>query len=405
MTTAGAGALVDPTKTDRPAVPAAVRTASEWAVRLLVIAAGVYVLARVLSHFAEIVIPLLVALLLAALLHPVVDRLSRRLPRGAAALLVLLGTLLLVAALFALVGQQTASGFAGLRDQASAGLTDVQRWAATGPLHIPQSATQGLLGRAEHSASTNRSAVLSGALGAALTATHLIEGLFITLFASFFFLSSGQGIWAWLLRMLPTAAQRPLDDAARSGWVTLTHYIRATLVVAVVDGLGVGVGAALLGVPLALPLGVVVFLGALVPVVGALVTGVLAVLVALVAHGPLTALAMLGVVVLVNQIEAHGLQPFLLGRAVAVHPLAVILTIAAGATLAGVPGALFAVPLAAVANTMVTSLTNRGRPGADPAEPLTADDAPLAPARPEETDLADVPVTQHGDLAGLPVGR
>lgn len=190
--------------------------------------------------------------------------------------------------------------------------------------------------------------------------------------------------------------------------MTLRHYVRATLIVATVDGLGVGIGAALLGVPLPVPLGVVVFLGAFIPVVGSLLSGAVAVLVALVAHGPGIALAMLGVVLLVQQVEAHGLQPFLLGRAVAVHPLAVILAIAAGAVVAGIPGALFAVPLAAVVNTMVSSLAHRGDPAGtppDPGEQVADDDAPLSPDLPARTDLARTPDTQHGAVSGLPIGR
>ena len=240
----------------------------------------------------------------------------------------------------------------------------------------------------------------SRALRVASTATHLAEGFFITMFSTFFFLSSGQRIWAWLLRIFPQAAREPLDEAARSGWVTLSHYVRATLVVALVDGLGIGVGAALLGVPLALPLGVVVFLGAFIPVVGAVITGLLAVLVALVANGPFVALAVLGVVILVNQLEAHVMQPFLLGRAVSVHPLAVILAIATGAALAGIVGALFAVPVAAVANTMISSMA--GGTDDNPGEEVASDDAPLSPNQPSATNLEDIPDPQEGVLGTDP---
>ena len=388
-----------------PSVAPAVRVASDWTWRLLVVALGIYGLVKLIADFAEILIPLLVSLLLSALLAPLVARLARLLPRSAAALLSLFALLLVVMGLFALVGQQTATGFSGLRTQAIAGLADVQKYLSTGPLHLSSTALQDYVTKAEKAAKANQSGLVSGALGVASTATKLLEGLFITLFSTFFFLSSGHRIWAWLLRMLPRGAQAPLDDAGRSGWVTLTHYVRATLIVAVVDGVGVGVGAALLGVPLALPLGVLVFLGAFVPVVGALLTGVIAVLVALVAHGPVIALAMLGVVVLVNQVEAHGLQPFLLGRAVAVHPLAVILAIAAGAGVAGIVGALFAVPLAAVANTMITSVANRDHGGADSTAAIEQDPAPLSPDRPSQTDLAEGPDTQHGSITGLPTGR
>lgn len=375
-----------------------VRLASEWTWRVGVIALGLYGLSLVFREFSNIFVPLVIALLLAALLHPLVDRLASVIPRGLAALAVLLGTLVFVIGLFTLVGQQASSGFPELRDQAVAGLDEVRNWLRTGPLNIDADTLSGYVSQAEEAASANQSTLVSGALGVASTATHLAEGFFIALFATFFFLSSGHRIWAWLLRIGPERAQVPVDDAARSGWVTLSHYVRATLLVALIDGIGIGVGSALLGVPLALPLGVLVFLGAFIPIVGALVTGVLAVLVALVANGPVIALAVLGVVLLVQQIESHVLQPFLLGRAVSVHPLAVILAIAAGATVAGIVGALFAVPAAAVANTVISSLA--GRRGDDPGEQVAAEGEPLAPDLPPATDTDETPDPQGSSVSG-----
>jgi predicted PurR-regulated permease PerM len=377
-----------------------VRIASEWTWRLGIVAVGIYLLSRVFAEFADIFIPVMIALLLTAVLYPAVIILASVMPRGLASFIVLIGTLLVVVALFALVGQQTVNGFPELRDQAVEGLTKVEDWLATSPLHLSSAKLSTYVDQAGSAASNNKSTIVTGALGVASTASHLAEGFFITMFSTFFFLFSGQRIWAWLLRMLPRAARSPLDDAARSGWVTLTHYVRATLLVAFVDGVGIGAGAALLGVPLALPLGVIVFLGAFVPVVGAVLTGLLAVLVALVANGPFIALAVLGVVIAVNQLEAHVMQPFLLGRAVSVHPLAVILAIATGASLAGIVGALFAVPVAAVANTMISSLA--GGSDEDPGEVVARDDAPLAPDEPEATDVDDIPDPQEPVLTSDP---
>jgi predicted PurR-regulated permease PerM len=378
-----------------------VRVASEWTWRLGVIALGIYALSLLFREFSNIFVPLVISLLIAALLHPLVDWLGRVIPRGLAALVALLGTLAFVVGLLTLVGQQATSGFPQLRDQAAAGLDEVRTWLRTGPLNIDASTLAGYVNSAEDAASANQSTIVSGALGAASTATHLAEGFFIALFATFFFLSSGHRIWAWLLRMFPRRGQEPLDDAARSGWVTLSHYVRATVLVAFIDGVGIGVGAALLGVPLALPLGVLVFFGAFIPIVGALITGALAVLVALVANGLVTALLVLGVVLLVQQVESHVLQPFLLGKAVNVHPLAVILAIATGAALAGIVGALFAVPAVAVANTMITSLANRGR--GDPGKQIAEEDAPLAPDEPPRTDVDEMPDPQRS-MTGRPTG-
>lgn len=370
-------------------VPAGLRTAREWTWSLGLIGLGVYGAAQVFSTFSTILVAVLVALLVTALLHPVTRRIPARVPRGLATLSVLLGVLLVLLALFALVGQQVVSQFDELRDQTIAGLKEVLNWLATGPLQLSSSQLSDYLTQFEQWLSENGSSILSSALGLTTSATHVIEGFFIAVFSTFFFLSSGRSIWAWLLRILPREARRPTDDAARSGWVTLSHYVRATFLVAIVDGLGVGIGTAVLGVPLSLALGVVVFFGAFVPVVGALLTGAVAVLVALVAKGWVVASAVLAVVVLVNQLEAHVLQPFLLGRAVDVHPLAVILSLSAGYAVAGILGALFAVPAAAVANTVVTSLANRGE--RDPGERIAQDGAPLAPDKPEPTDAAAPP--------------
>ena len=156
-----------------------------------------------------------------------------------------------------------------------------------------------------------------------------------------------------------TSARPAVDGAARAGWVTVVNYARTQLLVATIDAIGIGLGAFLLGVPLAIPIAVLVFLGAFVPIVGAVVTGALAVFLALVYNGPWIALWMLVVVLGVQQIEGHVLQPLLMGSAVKVHPLAVVLVVAGGAMIAGIPGALFAVPLAAFVNVVAVYLGNR----------------------------------------------
>ncbi|HLK95236.1 MAG TPA: AI-2E family transporter, partial [Nocardioidaceae bacterium] len=182
--------------------------------------------------------------------------------------------------------------------------------------------------------------------------THFFTGAFIVLFATFFFCAQGSNIWAWLVNLFPRSARYGLDASGRVAWVSLTAFVRATILVAFTDAVGIALGAFLLGVPLALPLGVLVFLGAFVPIVGAAVSGAVAVLVALVAQGPVIALVMLGVVVVVQQLESHVLQPFLMGRLVAVHPLGIILAIAIGLVAGGIVGALIAVPIAACGNAV-----------------------------------------------------
>lgn len=347
------------------------------------------VLAYGLSFVSEILIPVLVALLITALLGPLVGRANRLgVPRPVAALVILLLALAIVAGLVTLISTQAASGFGDLSDSATEGVGEVERWLSSGPLHLSSSAISGYVDQVETAISDNREAIVSGATSVATTAGHLVAGFFITLFATFFYLLEGRRIWSWLLHLMPQPARDPLDDAARSSWLTLVHYMRATVIVAFVDGAGVAIGAAILQVPLAVPLGLVVFLGAFIPIVGALLSGIVAVLVALVAQGPVVALIMLGVIILVQQVESHLLQPFLMGRAVAVHPLAVILAVAGGATVFGIVGALFAVPLVAVLNTGVSALARSGRPTEEVAE-IDASDAPLAPDTPAPNDASE----------------
>ena len=175
----------------------------------------------------------------------------------------------------------------------------------------------------------------------------------MTLFSTLFILIDGKGIWAWIVRIFPRRARTALDGAGKAGWLTLQNFIKVQILVATIDAIGIGAGAAILQLPLAIPIAVLVFLGSFIPVIGAVATGALAVFIALVYNGWVVALIMLGIVLLVQQIEGHVLQPLVMGTAVKVHPLAVVLAVAGGSVVAGIPGALFAVPIVAVLNVMI----------------------------------------------------
>ncbi|MDQ1578397.1 MAG: putative heme transporter, partial [Microbacteriaceae bacterium] len=177
-------------------------------------------------------------------------------------------------------------------------------------------------------------------------------------FATLFLLIDGKGIWQWVVRLFPRKARPAIDGSGRAGWVTLTNFVRVQIFVAFVDAVGIGLGAYILGLffggfPLVIPIAIAVFLGSFIPVVGAVLTGILAVFIALVYLNPFAALIMLGIVIAVQQVEGHVLQPFIMGNAVKVHPLAVVFAVAAGGFLAGIPGALFAVPVVAAVNVMI----------------------------------------------------
>ena len=259
----------------------------------------------------------------------------------------------------ALVGRQLASGFGELWSEALAGVQQVQAWLSEGPLQLTAAQIDQYIKDATAALQNNSSSILSGALTFGSTAGHFAAGLVLALFVLIFFLLEGGRIWGFLVRLLPRKARAATYGAGRSGWASMVSYARIQMFVAFVDAVGIGAGAAIIGVPLALPLGVLVFLGSFIPIVGALVTGAVAVLLALVANGPVNALIMLGIVLAVQQLESHILQPLVMGKAVALHPVAVILSVAAGSYLAGIPGALFSVPILAVANSSIRYIAGR----------------------------------------------
>jgi predicted PurR-regulated permease PerM len=362
----------------RSGVPFGLQAAAGWSWRILVVGAAIYLLFKALGMFELLVVPVLVAMLVGAGLRPLVDLTARRngrpgLPRGVAAGLTVVLTLVLVAGLFTLVGQQVTTGFPSLAEQAQGGYLRLQRDLAAGPLHLTDNQITTWINNGLTAVRANSDRLVTGAVKVGATVTDIGSGFFIALFSTFFFLYQGDAIWAWLVRLFPRDARSRVDGAGVRAWATLTAYVRATVIVAAVDGLGVGLVAFGLGVPLAAPLGVLVFLGAFVPIIGSLVSGSVAVLVALVALGPLKALLMLAGVIAVQQLESHVLQPFLMGHAVRVHPLAVILAIGAGVLTAGVVGALFAVPLAAVINVVGSYLAGT-ESASDPVRDVPPDD-------------------------------
>ena len=359
----------------RAQVPWGIDLAAAWAWRFLVIAAAAYVVLWLVAFFAVVAVPLSIAILISALAVPLVDGLHRiGLPRGLSALVVVILGLAFVGALLTFAGQQVANGAQDLADQASAGLGEIKDWLRDGPLHASDSQINDYIKRAQDAlADTGKSVDFGNVTEVGTAVGHVFAGFFIVLFSTYFFLADGERIWAWLVRIAPRAARPHVDSSGRVAWISLTQFVRATVIVAAVDAIGIMIGAAILQVPFVLALGVLVFLGAFVPMVGATVAGTVAVLVALVDQGPITALLMLAVVIGVQQIEGHILQPFLMGRWVSLHPLGVIVAIACGVIVAGIAGALVAVPLAAALNAVVQHLAANTDPGDDPVEELAED--------------------------------
>jgi putative heme transporter len=272
---------------------------------------------------------------------------------------VVLSGLALVAALVTLVAQQFSSGFDDLRQQFDDSLGQLERYLAD--LGLSRQQLQDFFDRVREGVGSGQSNLGGTVVKTATTAGHLLAGLFIVLFSTIFFIYDGRGVWHWVVRLFPPEARGRVEGSGVRAWAVLTAYVRATVVIAAVDAIGIAVVALILGLPLVVPLAVLVFLGAFIPVVGATITGIVAVAVALVSEGPVQALIMLAGVIGVQQLEGHVLQPFLMGRLVRVHPLAVVVVIAIGGLVAGIFGALIAVPLTAIVNTVATYLAGERR--------------------------------------------
>ncbi|HLL68282.1 MAG TPA: AI-2E family transporter [Micromonosporaceae bacterium] len=391
-------------------IPRGIRIAAAWSWRLILLVGGLYVLIRLISFLRVIVIPVAVAILLAALFQPAAAALRRRgMNPSLAAGLVLVTGLVAVLGSLGLIVQTFVAEFDDLAGQVQEGLDEVQTWLSRGPLQLDDQQLSGLVERAQRAVSQNQGVLTSGALSTAATLGEVVSGFFLVLFTLFFFLRDGGRIWTFLCRLLPQPARVPAARAGHYSWYTLISYVRATVLVAFIDAVGIGIGLFVMDIPLALPLAALVFLGAFIPVVGATLSGIVAVLVALVSEGPFSALVILGVVILVQQIEGNVLEPLIMGRAVALHPLAIILVIAIGIVVAGIVGGLVAVPLLAVANTAVRYLSqhpggeptpDREAPGTEPADDdaaraeradRSADDPAAATPPPADSSVDDQP--------------
>ncbi|MFI5493235.1 AI-2E family transporter [Actinoplanes sp. NPDC051859] len=354
------------TSKDDTEVPHSLRIAAAWSWRLIVVGVVGWVLVRFIGTISIVVIPLAIALLLSALLAPAVSWLLKlRLPPSLATFLVLICGIGAVAGTLTLVVNQFVDGLPQLTENASAGIGQIQDWAQTGPLHLNENQVDQAIESGRVWINAHTSQLTATGVATAATLAEVLTGALLVLFSTFFFLRDGRKIWRFLVRLFPVSARWSLSDAGDASWATLGSYVRATVLVAFIDATGIGLALVILDVPFPFPLAALVFLGAFIPIVGASVSGAVAVLVALVDQGWIVALIVLGAVILVQQVEGHILQPLIMGRAVAIHPLVVIIGIASGVVLAGIVGALVAVPLIAVLNTGVRRLSRR-RPETPP---------------------------------------
>jgi len=368
---------------DDDAVDPFVRKTAAWAWRLLVILAGIIALLWLAARLKVIVVPVALAVIVTALLLPAVDWLDRRgAPRGGAVALVLLSAFALFGGILTFVVSQFVSGLPGLTEQVTRSIDNATQWLIEGPAHLSRDQIDKAGDAAVTALRDNQEKLTSGALSTAATLTEIVTGAFLALFTVIFLLYGGRNIYAFLTRIVPAHTRERVRDAGRAGFRSLIGYVRATFLVALVDAVGIGTGLAIMSIPLALPLASLVFLGAFIPLVGAFVSGFLAVVVALLTKGVVYAMITIGLIVAVQQLEAHVLQPLLMGRAVSIHPLAIVLAIATGGVLAGIIGALLSVPVLAFLNNAIRVLV-AANPAVEEATLQTGGDNAVIAAQPD----------------------
>lgn len=335
-------------------MPWGVRVAAEAGWRLLVLAGTVWVLMRVISAVQLVVLAFVCALLVTALLQPTVARLARHgVPRGLATALTAILGFVVIGLMGWFVTWQIMENLDNLSGQVQNGIEELRGWLLNSPFHVTDKQINEIANNLRDAVGANTDQITSAGLAGVTVVVEALTGILLAMFSTLFLLYDGKRIWQWTLKLVPAAARPGVAGAGPRAWRTLTAYVRGTVIVALIDAVFIGLGIYFLDVPMAVPLAVLIFLFAFVPLVGAVVSGALAVLVALVTQGVFTAVFTLAVVLAVQQIEGHILQPFILGRAVRVHPLAVVLAVSAGGMVAGIGGAVVAVPLVAVTNTVV----------------------------------------------------
>lgn len=361
-------------------VSPAMRIAAAWSWRILLVAAVLALFGLLVALLRDVAVPVFVAILLSALLVPFSNWLQRRgIPKALAVAIAMLSLLVVIAGLITVIVITVRRGLPELVDTTMVKYEDFVAYLAQPPLNISPDDINGFVDNIVTAAQEDGGAVFTGALAVGSTFGHVVAGALIALFVTLFILIDGRGMWHWIVRLFPQRARAAIIGGGEAAWITLTQFVKVQIFVAAIDAVGIGLGAFILGLfyggfPLVIPIAVAVFLASFIPIVGAVATGVFAVFVALVYLGPVPALIMLGIVVLVQQVEGHVLQPFFMGNAVKVHPVAVVLAVATGGFIAGIPGALFAVPFVAVMNAAI-GYVGRGEWRVNP-HPTVADVVP-----------------------------
>lgn len=335
-----------------------VRVAAAWAWRLALIGATVYVVVKELDRIGLVIFPFIIALFFTAILHPVEVRLRRRFHRrrSFSALIALLVGIIFLAGLGYFVVWQISSHDKQLADQVTQVVDKAKHWLETGPLHVKSADLDKITKNLSNTIQQHGGQLISSAITTVKAVIEFLAGFLLVLLTTFYLLRDGDIVWGWFVRLFPHASRERLDFAGRAGWGTFGGYMRGQLLIALFHGTTTTILLLILRVPLAAALGVLIFIGSFIPLVGLTITGALAVAVALLEHGATAAIIVAIAIIILVQVEGHVLQPFIMSRSVDIHPLAVVLSVIAGTTLGGIPGALIAVPLVAFLNTSVRAL-------------------------------------------------
>jgi predicted PurR-regulated permease PerM len=342
--------------------PRGLVTASELSWRLLTVALAVALIGFVLWEIRLVVLPLLVAVLLSTLLHPLAQRLRRRgVPNLLASVVVFLGGVGVLAGAIYLVVPAVIDELTNLVASVQAGIGELGDLLVEGPLGLSQVEAQETIREAEQRLTDSLDAIASGVLSGALLVGEVLAGAAIVLVLLFFFIKDGPLIWAWVTRLFGERGQGTLERVGEASWTALSQYVRGVVFVATFDAIFIGLALALIGVPLVIPLAVLTFIAAFVPYVGAFTAGAVAALVALVSNGVVAALLVVLAVLVVQAIEGNVLYPLVVGRTMHLHPVGILLAVTTGGVVAGIIGAVVAVPIMAVANAAVPIIRSDAR--------------------------------------------
>jgi len=338
-------------------VPRWLQTGAAWSWRLLLLAIAAYIVARVAAVLYIVVVPCAAAILLTALLQPLAGRMRRAGlgPLGATWCTLLLAVAALAGAVF-LVTSRVRAEYPTLVTQFKHTTADIQSWLAGPPFHLRTGSLQTLSNDVVKYLSQHKSLVEGTVVTGSRIVVEILAGVVLCFFVSFFLIKDGDRIWGWLTVRLEAERKRRTDLAARAAWKAIVYYVRGTVAVAAIHAVVIGITLTIMGAPLVAPLTLFMFLAAFVPLVGMLVAGGLAILVVLATKGWIAALILFGIMVVMNQLEGHLLQPQVVGKMVRLHPLAVILVLAVGGVVAGIAGAVVAVPITAAVTSAARAL-------------------------------------------------